>query len=96
MSNQDTCFPTLTIFLHLLQYMFGALRDCVIPMKCVRHYDSSQMLLDAFQKEITDNFTEVIPEVIFSLAIELYCKSRPRNVSVIHYFMVHFPMSKNK
>ena len=39
--------------------MFGALRDCVVPMKCVRHYESPQTLLDAFDKEITQNFAEV-------------------------------------
>ena len=39
--------------------MFGALRDCVVPMKRVRHCDSPQILLDTFEKEITDNFTEV-------------------------------------
>ena len=45
--------------------MFGALRDCVVPMKCVKHYDSPQTLLDAFDKEITQNFAEVTDKKIF-------------------------------
>ena len=47
------------MFVSDLQYMFGALRDCVVPMKCAKHYESPQTLLDAFDKEITLNFAEV-------------------------------------
>ncbi len=39
--------------------MFGALRDCVQSMRHTRHYESSQTLLDAFEKEINLNFSEV-------------------------------------
>ena len=53
------------MFVFYLQYMFGALRDCVVPMKCVKHYESPQTLLDAFDKEITQNFAEVNDKKIF-------------------------------
>ena len=43
--------------------MFGALRDCVVPMRCARHYELPQTLLDAFDKEITQNFTEVYDSI---------------------------------
>ena len=44
---------------HRIHYMFGALRDCVPPMQYVRHLESPQVLLDAFNKEITDQLNEV-------------------------------------
>nr|KAG5706407.1 hypothetical protein BaRGS_033168 [Batillaria attramentaria] len=43
---------------HRVQYMFGALRDCVSPMMLVRHLPSHQVLLDAFDREITGNLKE--------------------------------------
>ncbi|CAM9441528.1 WASH complex subunit 4 isoform X1 [Lampetra fluviatilis] len=41
-----------------MHYMFAALRDCVPPMTYIRHLDSPQPLLDAFNKEITQVFKE--------------------------------------
>ena len=38
--------------------MFGALRDCVLPLKQVRH-DPPEVLLEAFDQEISKNFDEV-------------------------------------
>ncbi|XP_067685139.1 WASH complex subunit 4-like isoform X2 [Haliotis asinina] len=38
---------------HRIHYMFGAMRDCVVPMQMVRHLNSPQDLLDTFDKEVT-------------------------------------------
>ncbi|KAK2158033.1 hypothetical protein LSH36_178g02040 [Paralvinella palmiformis] len=45
---------------HKLHYMFGALRDCVLPMKMTRHKSSPEVLLDAFQKEVMANLKEYL------------------------------------
>lgn len=39
--------------------MFGVLRDCVSPMKAVKHYESPQILLDNFDQEIMKYLNEV-------------------------------------
>ena len=39
--------------------MFGALRDCVVPMTKVRHLSSHQVLLDAFDREISNHLKDV-------------------------------------
>jgi hypothetical protein len=36
--------------------MFAALRDCVKAMKSTRHAKTTQVLVDAFQKETFDSF----------------------------------------
>lgn len=38
--------------------MFGALRDCVLPLKQTRH-DPPEVMLDVFNQEITKQFDEV-------------------------------------
>jgi hypothetical protein len=38
--------------------MFGALRDCVLPLKQSRH-DPPEVMLDAFNQEISKQFDEV-------------------------------------
>jgi WASH complex subunit 7 len=40
--------------------MFGALRDCVLPLKQARH-DPPELLLDVFNQEISKYFDEVKP-----------------------------------
>ncbi|XP_041350230.1 WASH complex subunit 4-like isoform X3 [Gigantopelta aegis] len=45
---------------HRIHYMIGALRDCVVPMKSVRHLNSPQDLLNAFNKEITGQLNEYL------------------------------------
>ncbi|CAI9722200.1 Hypothetical predicted protein [Octopus vulgaris] len=54
---------------HGLHYMFGALRDCVMPMDYVRHLETSQHLKDIFAKEIRINLKEHLMEPL-CLAIE--------------------------
>ena len=39
--------------------MFGALRDCVPILQQVRHETSAQVMMDQFQKEISDMLNEV-------------------------------------
>ena len=39
--------------------MFGALRDCVVPMTKVRHLSCHQVLLDAFDTEISNHLKDV-------------------------------------
>lgn len=46
----------------LLQYMFGALRDCVAPMLQTRHLSSPQDLLESFDHEISTTFQEHLLE----------------------------------
>uniref|UniRef100_A0A4W3HQH7 WASH complex subunit 4 n=1 Tax=Callorhinchus milii TaxID=7868 RepID=A0A4W3HQH7_CALMI len=41
-----------------VHYMFSALRDCVPPMKHARHLESTQLLLECFDKEIMDVLNE--------------------------------------
>ncbi|CAE1304616.1 MRT43 [Acanthosepion pharaonis] len=43
---------------HRIHYIFGALRDCVLPMEYVRHLESPQVLKDSFDKEVTDYLKE--------------------------------------
>ncbi|CAB3987009.1 WASH complex subunit 4-like, partial [Paramuricea clavata] len=40
-----------------VHYMFGALRDCVLPLKQSRH-DPPEVMLDAFNQEISKQFDE--------------------------------------
>ena len=49
--------------LFLFQYMFGALRDCVLPLKQARH-DPPEVMLDAFNQEILKHFDEVSEELV--------------------------------
>lgn len=44
---------------YFFQYMVAALRDCVPQMYAARHLESTQQLMEAFDKEITKNFNEV-------------------------------------
>ena len=39
--------------------MFGALADCVLPIKRSQHMESSADVLQAFDKEINQQFKEV-------------------------------------
>ncbi|XP_043569200.1 WASH complex subunit 4 isoform X3 [Chiloscyllium plagiosum] len=41
-----------------IHYMFSALRDCVPPMMHARHLESTQVLLESFDKEIMDVLNE--------------------------------------
>jgi hypothetical protein len=41
-----------------LQYVFGALRDCVPPMAAVRHITPAE-LMERFDKEVESNMKEV-------------------------------------
>ncbi|XP_067860697.1 WASH complex subunit 4 [Heptranchias perlo] len=41
-----------------VHYMFSALRDCVPPMMHARHLESTQVLLECFDKEIMDVLNE--------------------------------------
>lgn len=43
----------------VLQYMFGALRDCVPRMAAVRYMATPKELTDAYDREIYDYFKEV-------------------------------------
>lgn len=45
------------------QYMFSALRDCVPAMMHARHLESCEMLLDCYDKEITEILNEVTFEI---------------------------------
>ena len=49
------------MFSVVLQYMFGALADCVPPIVQCKHLESPQKLLDSFDKEINAQFKEVGP-----------------------------------
>ena len=46
--------------------MFGALRDCVLPLKQSRH-DPPEIMLETFNQEISKNFDEVIAMVFHSI-----------------------------
>ena len=43
----------------LIQYMISALSDCVPVIQQVKHESSAQVMLDAFEKEISDTLHEV-------------------------------------
>ncbi|XP_072038890.1 WASH complex subunit 4-like [Amphiura filiformis] len=43
---------------HRLHYMFGALADCAMPIKMSQHMDSPADVLQAFDKEINQQFKE--------------------------------------
>ncbi|CAG5126289.1 unnamed protein product, partial [Candidula unifasciata] len=47
---------------HRIHYMVAALRDCVPQMYAVRHLESSQQLMAAFDQEISKNFTDHLLE----------------------------------
>ncbi|XP_059151833.1 WASH complex subunit 4-like isoform X4 [Physella acuta] len=47
---------------HRIHYMFAALRDCVSQMKVARHLESSEKLLEAFDREIMRNVNEHLLE----------------------------------
>jgi hypothetical protein len=73
--------------------MFGALRDCVLPLKQARH-DPPELLLDAFNQEISKYFDEVKPiskplqkeqrfwakQTIFFSIFWLLCAGRSRQI----------------
>lgn len=46
-------------FVLLIQYMISALSDCVPVIQQVKHESSAQVMLDAFEKEISDTLHEV-------------------------------------
>ena len=49
--------------------MFGALRDCVLPLKQSRH-DPPEVLLDAFNQEISKYFNEVNMRILTNFMTE--------------------------
>ena len=58
----ENCFAKnvfLCVNFALVQYMFAALADCVAPIKMSQHMESPSMLLEAFDKEINQQFKEV-------------------------------------
>ena len=52
--------------------MFGALRDCVLPLKQARH-DPPEVMLDAFNQEISKHFDEVNVFMVDESRIEQCC-----------------------
>lgn len=53
----------------VLQYMFGALRDCVPRMAAVRHMATPKELTDAYDREIYGYFKEVCQKVFCCIFI---------------------------
>lgn len=63
-SSMSTCFVqpselSFQLFLFFLQYMVAALGDCVPVLQQVKHEPSPQVMLDLFEKEISDTLHEV-------------------------------------
>ena len=52
--------------------MFGALRDCVLPLKQARH-DPPEVMLDAFDQEISKHFDEVKVFMVDENRVEQCC-----------------------
>ena len=54
-------------FVLLIQYMISALSDCVPVIQQVKHESSAQVMLDTFEKEISDTLHEVRRLALFSI-----------------------------
>jgi hypothetical protein len=59
MYDMDTLFSQLS-FPFTLQYMFGVIRDSILPMVATVHHENPKILLDSFDRNITKNLNEVI------------------------------------